>query len=84
MRNCDRPTVRWKDDSVEVYGHGHHLVRLGSIVYMAPRLVLHYIVEHRYRPPDEFVEAVVSGKFLKRDDLIVDEAFNPFGWLTDK
>ncbi|MEV7677989.1 hypothetical protein AB0O64_05415 [Streptomyces sp. NPDC088341] len=26
-------------------------------LYVAPNLVLHYIVDHGYRPPDEFIEA---------------------------
>ena len=36
---------------------------------MTPALVLHYILDHRYRPPDEFVEAVIEGSLLTDDDL---------------
>jgi hypothetical protein len=31
-----------------------------ACVYVAPELVLHYIRDHHYRPPDEFVEAVLT------------------------
>jgi hypothetical protein len=31
----------------------------GSKLYVAPELVLHYVRVHAYRPPDEFVEAVL-------------------------
>jgi hypothetical protein len=30
---------------------------------VAPTLVLHYVLEHAYRPPPEFVEAVTSSRF---------------------
>ncbi len=29
--------------------------------YSAPKLVHHYVVEHHYRPPDEFISAVLDG-----------------------
>lgn len=31
-----------------------------SVVYVAPELVLHYIEAHAYRPPDEFITAVLD------------------------
>jgi len=27
-------------------------------IYVAPSLIYHYVTEHQYRPPDEFIEAV--------------------------
>jgi hypothetical protein len=30
-----------------------------DVIYVAPELILHYIQEHRYRPPDEFISAVL-------------------------
>jgi hypothetical protein len=30
-------------------------------VYAAPNLIYHYVVEHNYKPPDEFIEAVLHG-----------------------
>ncbi len=35
-------------------------VSLGDRVYAAPSLVHHYVVAHDYRPPDEFVAAVLA------------------------
>ncbi len=40
---------------------------------MAPALVLHYILDHHYRPPDEFAEAVIIGSFLTSEDLLLVE-----------
>jgi hypothetical protein len=31
---------------------------------------MHYILDHGYRPPDVFVEALSQGKFLAPGDLI--------------
>jgi hypothetical protein len=49
---------------------GHHLVRLGGVVYMCPALLPHYVLAHGYRPPDVFQEAVIHGTFLADDDLV--------------
>jgi hypothetical protein len=49
---------------------GHHLVRLGDVVYMCPALLPHYVLAHGYRPPDVFQDAVVRGTFLADDDLV--------------
>jgi hypothetical protein len=40
-------------------------------VYVCPALILHYILDHSYRPPDEFVQAVTQGRFLTRDPWLV-------------
>ena len=63
--------VEWKGKKVDVKGYGHYLVRLENAVYMAPALLLHYILDHDYRPPQIFIDAVINGKFLTTDDLDV-------------
>jgi len=30
-------------------------------IYAAPNLIYHYITVHNYRPPDEFIDAVLNG-----------------------
>jgi hypothetical protein len=65
------PEIKWKRRRIALQGHGHYLVQLDHIVYMAPALLLHYILEHGYRPPDEFLDAVSKGCFLTEDDLVV-------------
>jgi hypothetical protein len=52
------------------HGTGHHLVRLGDVVFMFPSLLPHYVVAHAYRPPDVFQEAVLRGAFLADGDLV--------------
>lgn len=31
-----------------------------TIVYAAPNLIYHYVVKHQYRPPEEFIQAVLT------------------------
>ena len=37
---------------------------------MCPVLILHYILDHKYQPPSEFVRTVTEGGFLTTDDLV--------------
>jgi hypothetical protein len=32
----------------------------GSVIYVCPELIVHYIAAHHYRPPDEFLAAVLA------------------------
>ncbi len=42
-------------------GDGEIRVIGKSVVYAAPTLIYHYILEHNYKPPYEFIEAVLCG-----------------------
>jgi hypothetical protein len=65
------PAPKWRRRTIALKGHGHYLLLHERIVYMAPALLLHYILGHQYRPPDEFLEAVAHGRFLTENDLAV-------------
>ncbi len=41
-------------------GNGEIRIRDGERVYVAPTLIVHYIAEHSYRPPDEFIAAALG------------------------
>lgn len=43
-------------------GVGEIRVTKDGITYCAPVLVLHYVMAHNYRPPQEFIEAVLDWK----------------------
>jgi hypothetical protein len=34
---------------------------------IAPDLILHYVVTHRYLPPEVFIEGVMASRILKPD-----------------
>nr|WSZ98288.1 hypothetical protein OH820_23775 [Streptomyces sp. NBC_00857] len=40
------------------------VVASGGEIFIAPNLVYHYVVDHCYRPPGEFVQAVILGRSL--------------------
>jgi hypothetical protein len=65
------PAVKWRRRSIGLQGHGHFLLRHEDVVYMAPALILHYILAHHYQPPEEFIAALAAGRFLTEDDLLV-------------
>ena len=71
---AEMPQVEWNGNPVEVMGNGSYLVRSGSSVYLAPALLLHYIIDHNYQPPQEFIDATVDGEFMGVDDLEVKAA----------
>lgn len=33
---------------------------LSGVIYVAPALIVHYVADHHYAPPQEFVEAVLA------------------------
>ena len=54
---CDLRPVTGKRRAAESY---NLWVPRNGVIYVAPYLILHDIGKHRYRPPDEFIDAVLS------------------------
>ena len=40
-------------------GNGEIRVRGEAAYYASPTLIYHYVVAHHYKPPEEFIEAVL-------------------------
>jgi hypothetical protein len=67
---CPRPpTVLSKggipmlNPSPGTLGNGEiHVEGASGITYIAPVLILHYVVEHQYFPPQEFIDAVLQSR----------------------
>ncbi len=68
---CALSDHQWFTQQQNTYGESAHWASLGdgeirvlgeSVVYAAPALIYHYVVEHHYKPPDEFIEAVLAGE----------------------
>ena len=60
----DCGTVRYWDRSVDTYpvwlGTGEiRVIGTNGVAYAAPTLVIHYVLDHDYLPPQEFVDAVL-------------------------
>jgi hypothetical protein len=55
-----RNGLKWIDPPPETAGNGEiRVVDSDGQTYVAPVLVLHYIQEHRYQPPEAFISAVL-------------------------
>lgn len=68
---CNLSSDQWMIKQRDRYGEKFHWASIGdgeirvlrgSAVYAAPTLVYHYVVQHQYRPPDEFIEAILAGE----------------------
>jgi hypothetical protein len=54
-------------------GNGEiHVRSADGKVYSAPALIVHYVEAHHYRPPKEFVDAVMSGGHNAPNTRVVD------------
>ncbi len=61
---------QWHAENQGRYGEKTQWLNIGdgeirvigeSAIYAAPTLIYHYVVEHQYKPPAEFIEAVLMG-----------------------
>jgi hypothetical protein len=67
---CGMDMGDWYETQKEKYdkaqcasiGNGEIRVQGKSAVYAAPALIYHYVVKHDYKPPDEFIEAILAGE----------------------
>ena len=60
----------------EVCGRGGYLLGGAEIwvegaagSFAAPDMIFHYVVSHRYKPPDQFIDAVMNGVAIEADGL---------------
>lgn len=67
---CPREDLRvWPPANPERLGNGQIRVQgAGGVWYAAPTMVEHYVVEHGYGPPAEFVQAVLSPAAVATSD----------------
>lgn len=62
------PIVKFKGKRREV---GYYEIRVwgkAGSVYAAPSLIFHYIVQHGYKPPQEFIDAVMESEEADSDE----------------
>ncbi|KRR18256.1 hypothetical protein CQ14_25405 [Bradyrhizobium lablabi] len=53
--------IRMLDPAARTLGNGEiRVASAAGIIYVAPLLVLHYVVAHGYLPPQEFIDAVIE------------------------
>ncbi|NWG22427.1 MAG: hypothetical protein HXY39_19135 [Chloroflexi bacterium] len=54
-------TTLWYGNRKVPCDNGEIWVSGGDVIYVAPAMVYHYVTEHGYCPPDEFIDAVMQG-----------------------
>jgi len=49
------------DEELKLGSAEIRVLGIGNIIYAAPDLIYHYVVDHQYLPPQQFIDAVVNG-----------------------
>jgi len=62
---CDSPQIGIRNEKHNetefAVGNGSIMVKgKNNLLYVAPTMIFHYIKEHNYLPPEEFIEALLS------------------------
>ncbi|MEZ4661490.1 MAG: hypothetical protein R2911_28400 [Caldilineaceae bacterium] len=71
---CHDPDIAFQQASEKHFGSAEIRVFYNNKIYAAPDLIFHYVVDHQYLPPIEFIEAVLRGplpRTAESDRLIV-------------
>jgi len=62
----------WPPIHPERRGNGQIRVKdKEGIWYAAPTMINHYVVEHAYRPPDDFIKAVLDSAEIGKDEPFI-------------
>jgi hypothetical protein len=52
-----------------VHGGGNVAIPSGELLYIFPSMLLHYVQAHGYRPPDEFIAALMASPFEDTEEF---------------
>ncbi len=58
---CSDPRSEASQEDGLWLGNAETRVFYQEQVYAAPNLIYHYVLKHNYKPPDEFINAVLNG-----------------------
>lgn len=58
--DCVKSVVLSDDGEFAVGSAEVHLGVDGAVMFVAPDMVIHYVTDHGYRPPEAFIEAVLA------------------------
>jgi hypothetical protein len=68
---CNLSYEQWHKEQKDGYGDKAHWASIGDgeirvsgrlAIFAAPALIYHYVIEHQYKPSDEFIEAILAGE----------------------
>jgi hypothetical protein len=55
------PTLEFEGEVLKLGSAEIRVFGRSGVIYAAPNLIFHYVKDHAYRPPREFIDAVVTG-----------------------
>lgn len=87
-------SVKRDDEELKLGSAEIRVIGVNGKIYAAPNLIYHYVTIHNYRPPDEFIDAVLNGPRPDSSDYIkyiqtefngvrkqgIDKRKNKFNW----
>lgn len=87
LKENEPPIIKYKNEKREA-GYYETVVKgKDGTLYLAPSLIFHYITEHQYKPPQEFIEAVLYTKKLSdkeyREILTATSPNDKYWWKKD-
>ena len=63
---CEKPTfgipINYPGRNVKIGSAEIRVRGQNEIVYAAPNMIYHYVQDHHYKPPAEFIDAVLNSK----------------------
>jgi len=62
--------IRYKGEELKLGSADIRVVGKDGTVYAAPNMIFHYVVDHLYQPPDEFIQAVLQGPLPDSPDYL--------------
>lgn len=79
--NDENPEIfvaRYKQKSISLGNSEIRVFAQAGKVYAAPNLIYHYVVDHDYYPPEEFIQSVMAGPFPGSEEYEL--LANNFDW----
>jgi hypothetical protein len=55
------PTLEFEGEVLKLGSAEIRVFGGSGVIYAAPNLIFHYVKDHTYRPPQEFIDAVIAG-----------------------
>ena len=54
------PRLEFEGETLKLGSAEIRVIGKGGLIYAAPNLIFHYVRDHRYKPPQAFVDAVLA------------------------
>jgi hypothetical protein len=76
------PLVDFEGETLKLGSAEIRILGVNSVIYAAPNLVFHYVRDHGYKPPQPFIDAVLTGP--APDSTAYQSKLRALGFLTQR